>query len=126
MDATLGAGGHAAGILEASEPGGMLLGLEVDPQALDLARQKLAPFGERACLKKASYTTLPEQLAVLGWKAVDGILLDLGASSMQFDTPEKWGGEIKLNNGGAYFIEPQPAPERLPYSVRAKRLDAAE
>jgi len=46
--------------------------------------------------------------------------------SMEFDSPEKWGGEIKLNNGGAYFIEPQPAPERLPYSVRAKRLDAAE
>jgi nitrogen fixation protein NifT len=46
--------------------------------------------------------------------------------SMEFDTPEKWGGEIKLNNGGAYLIEPQPAPERLPYSVRAKRLDAAE
>jgi len=46
--------------------------------------------------------------------------------SMEFDTPEKWGGEIRLNNGGAYFIEPQVAPERLPYSVRAKRLDAAE
>ncbi|MBK6744793.1 MAG: putative nitrogen fixation protein NifT [Hydrogenophilales bacterium] len=46
--------------------------------------------------------------------------------SMEFDTPEKWGGEIKLNNGGAYFIEPQAAPDRLPYSVRAKRLDAAE
>ena len=46
--------------------------------------------------------------------------------SMEFDTPEKWGGEIKLNNGGAYFIEPQAAPERLPYSVRAKRLDMAE
>ena len=46
--------------------------------------------------------------------------------SMQFDTPEKWGGEIRLNNGGAYFIEPQTAPERLPYSVRAKRMDAAE
>jgi nitrogen fixation protein NifT len=46
--------------------------------------------------------------------------------AMEFDTPEKWGGEIKLNNGGAYFIEPQTAPERLPYSVRAKRLDAAE
>ena len=46
--------------------------------------------------------------------------------SMEFDTPEKWGVEIKLNNGGAYFIEPQPAPERLPYSVRAKRLDMAE
>ena len=47
-------------------------------------------------------------------------------TAMEFDTPEKWGGEIKLNNGGSYYIEPQPAPPRLPYSVRAKRLDAAE
>jgi nitrogen fixation protein NifT len=46
--------------------------------------------------------------------------------SMEFDTPDKWGGEIKLNNGGSYYIEPQAAPARLPYSVRAKRLDAAE
>jgi nitrogen fixation protein NifT len=46
--------------------------------------------------------------------------------SMEFDSPEKWGGEIRLNNGGSYFIEPQAAPERLPYSVRARRLDAAE
>lgn len=46
--------------------------------------------------------------------------------SMEFDSPEKWGGEIKLGNGGAYYIEPQPQPERLPYSVRAKRLDGVE
>jgi nitrogen fixation protein NifT len=45
---------------------------------------------------------------------------------MEFNTPEKWGGEIKLNNGGTYYIEPQPAPARLPISLRAKRLDAAE
>ena len=89
MDGTLGAGGHAAGLLAASEPGGRLLGLDVDPQALDLASQNLAPFGERACLKKASYTSLPASLALLGWDSVDGILLDLGASSMQFDTPER-------------------------------------
>jgi 16S rRNA (cytosine1402-N4)-methyltransferase len=63
--------------------------LDVDPQALELARQNLAPFGERACLIRAPYTSLPEQLAALGWDKVDGILLDLGASSMQFDTPER-------------------------------------
>jgi 16S rRNA (cytosine1402-N4)-methyltransferase len=67
----------------------LLLGLDVDPQALRLARQNLAPFGERAWLKKAPYTTLPSQLAELGWDSVDGILLDLGASSMQFDNPER-------------------------------------
>jgi nitrogen fixation protein NifT len=47
-------------------------------------------------------------------------------TSMEFDAPEKWGGEIRLKNGGVYFIEPQPAPERLPYSVRAKRIDGVE
>ncbi len=89
VDGTLGAGGHAAGLLAASEPAGLLLGLDVDPQALNLARQTLAPFGERVCIKQASYTTLPVQLASLGWDAVDGIVLDLGASSMQFNTAER-------------------------------------
>lgn len=89
MDGTLGAGGHAAGLLAKSEPGGRLLGLDVDPQALALAHQKLAPFGERVWLKRASYTSLPGQLVELGWDSVDGILLDLGASSMQFDKPER-------------------------------------
>jgi 16S rRNA (cytosine1402-N4)-methyltransferase len=89
VDGTLGAGGHAAGLLAGSEPGGLLLGLEVDPQALELARQNLAPFGERACLMRAPYTSMPGKLANLGWESVDGILLDLGASSMQFDTPER-------------------------------------
>jgi 16S rRNA (cytosine1402-N4)-methyltransferase len=89
VDGTLGAGGHAVGLLDESKPGGLLLGLDVDPQALDLARQKLAPFGERALLRKAPYTSLPDQLAELGWDSVDGILLDLGASSMQFDKPER-------------------------------------
>jgi len=66
-----------------------LLGLDVDPQALKLAQLKLAEFGERAVLVRASYTTLGEQLSALGWGAVDGILLDLGMSSMQVDTPER-------------------------------------
>ena len=66
-----------------------MLGMDVDPQALDLARQTLAPFGERACLKRASYTSMADLMAEIGWEKVDGILLDLGASSMQFDTPER-------------------------------------
>jgi 16S rRNA (cytosine1402-N4)-methyltransferase len=89
VDGTLGAGGHSGGILEASSPDGRLLGLDVDPQALALARKRLEPFGERAQIVQASYATLSEQLAHLGWQGVDGILLDLGASSMQFDTPQR-------------------------------------
>lgn len=89
VDGTLGAGGHAAGILEASAPDGLLLGMDVDPQALSLARQRLSEYGARAVIVQASYTTLSEQLNTLHWPSVEGILLDLGASSMQFDTPER-------------------------------------
>lgn len=89
VDGTLGAGGHARGIMEASAPDGQLLGLDVDPQALAIARRNLAPYEHRIHLAQASYTSLPAQLTKLGWDAVDGIVLDLGASSMQFDTPER-------------------------------------
>lgn len=89
VDATLGAGGHAWGILKSSSPDGQLLGLDVDPQALELARQKLSEFGARVILVRASYTTLTRQLAALKWQSVDGIVLDLGVSSMQLDTPQR-------------------------------------
>lgn len=89
MDGTLGAGGHARGILEACAPDGQLLGLDVDPHALALARKTLAPYEGRIHLAQASHTSLRRQLAALGWDAVDGILLDLGASSMQFDDPAR-------------------------------------
>mgnify|MGYP000846082914 FL=1 len=46
--------------------------------------------------------------------------------AMEFDTTDKWGGEIRLNNGGVYYIEPQALPARFPISLRARRLDAAE
>jgi len=89
VDGTLGAGGHARGILEACAPDGRLLGLDVDPQALALARKTLAPYGERARLIQASYDSLSQVLVEIGWEAVDSILLDLGLSSMQLDTPER-------------------------------------
>jgi len=89
VDGTLGAGGHAWGILQASQPDGRLLGLDLDPQALSLAQQKLAEFGERAVLVRASYCSMTEQAQALGWPAVQGIVLDLGVSSMQVDTPER-------------------------------------
>ena len=89
VDATVGAGGHAAGILEAASPFGRLLGLDLDPFALALSSQRLANYGERAVLVQASYTTLAEQLARLGWPDVNGIVIDLGVSSMQLDDPER-------------------------------------
>ena len=114
IDGTLGAGGHARGILEASAPGGHLLGLDIDPQALALARENLAPYGQRVRLMQASYDTLSERLVEVGWYAVDGILLDLGISSMQVDTPDR----------GFSFTHDAPLDMRFSpeYSVKAADL----
>src|SRR6266511_2228209 len=68
IDATVGAGGHAWGILAASSPDGRLLGTDLDPHALALAGQRLAEFGDRVILVQDSYTTLPERIQELGWK----------------------------------------------------------
>ncbi len=89
LDGTVGAGGHASGILQASAPDGRLLGLDVDPAALELATQRLAEFGDRASLRRGSYGQLAQHLSAMGWDSVEGILLDLGASSMQFDRSER-------------------------------------
>src|SRR5512135_339091 len=89
VDGTVGAGGHARGILEACSPDGRLLGLDVDPQALAAARETLAPYGPRVVLTQASYTSLLEAMRQAGWEAVDGIVLDLGVSSMQLDQAER-------------------------------------
>jgi 16S rRNA (cytosine1402-N4)-methyltransferase len=89
VDGTLGAGGHARGILEACTPDGHLLGLDVDSNALAIARENLAPYEHRIHLVQASHITLSEQLQKLQWNSIDGIVLDLGASSMQFDNAER-------------------------------------
>ncbi len=87
VDGTLGAGGHAEGILHRSEPLGKLVGLDLDPQALAISNKRLSLFGERVITQQASYLLLPEILNQLGWHQVHGILLDLGVSSMQIDQP---------------------------------------
>lgn len=89
VDGTVGAGGHARGILEACAPDGQLLGLDVDPEALRLARENLAPYGPRLTLKQASYASVIEAMRAVGWSSVDGIVLDLGVSSMQLDMQQR-------------------------------------
>jgi len=89
VDATVGAGGHAWGILEQSSPDGRLLGMDVDPRALELAHQRLFSFKDRYHLVLSSYTSLSSQLLAFGRDHVDGIVIDLGVSSMQIDSPER-------------------------------------
>ena len=88
VDATCGLGGHAACALDAF-PQLRLIGLDRDPVALRLSGERLAPFGERVTLVHAVYDEVPEVLASLGLSRVQGILFDLGVSSMQLDEAER-------------------------------------
>lgn len=90
VDGTLGLAGHSRALLEAAGPGARLLGLDKDPQALELARQRLQPYGERALLRQGSFA---DEDLLKDWppsgEGIDGVLLDLGVSSLQLDTPER-------------------------------------
>jgi 16S rRNA (cytosine1402-N4)-methyltransferase len=91
VDATLGAGGHAERFLT-ELPGLRVIGLDRDPDALWAAGGRLARFGDRAVVVKTRYDHVGSALAQCGYEAtesVDGVLFDLGVSSMQLDRPER-------------------------------------
>ncbi len=89
LDGTLGGAGHARLILEASSPDGVLIGMDRDMEALAAAQRELASFGERVVLRQGNFSDMCTQLDQLEIAAVDGILLDLGVSSHQIDSPER-------------------------------------
>ena len=96
VDGTLGAGGHAEEILRRSAPGGILIGLDRDIEAVERCRINLAPYGIRALLRQANYRDMPAVLSELGYETVDGVLLDLGVSWFHLKTPER-GFSFTLN-----------------------------
>lgn len=88
VDATLGLGGHAAALL-AAHPRLTLVGLDRDPQALALAGRRLVAFSDRTHLVHAVYDRIADVLGELGLPRVDGVLFDLGVSSLQLDATER-------------------------------------
>ncbi|HEY8283720.1 MAG TPA: 16S rRNA (cytosine(1402)-N(4))-methyltransferase RsmH [Chloroflexota bacterium] len=86
IDCTAGSGGHAAGILERSAPNGTVLALDTDPEAVIRTAARLAPFGDRARVVQANFRDLETTAAREGRDTVDGILFDLGVSSVQLGT----------------------------------------
>ena len=83
VDCTVGAGGHAATILEAASPGGLLLGMDADPRALEVATPALARFGEDVRLVTSNFRELSSVCEEYDFVPVHGVLFDLGVSSMQ-------------------------------------------
>ncbi|QTX04913.1 16S rRNA (cytosine(1402)-N(4))-methyltransferase RsmH [Agromyces archimandritae] len=88
VDGTLGMGGHSAALLERF-PGLTIIGLDRDTEALAIARERLAPFGDRARFVHTVYDGIADAVAGEGFDEVQGVLLDLGVSSMQLDRAER-------------------------------------
>jgi 16S rRNA (cytosine1402-N4)-methyltransferase len=106
IDATLGAGGHASGILMASDPSGRLLGLDADPAAIAFAAEILQPFGDRVVLKATNARHMGAIAPPLGFGQADGVLMDLGLSSRQLADAER----------GFSFSQDGPLDMRMNYS----------
>lgn len=102
-DATLGGGGHAEAILEASSPDGVIIGVDRDENALAAARHRLSRFGSRARFVHAPFSQLSSALRQAGFDSVDGIVADLGVSSPQLDHADR----------GFSFSRPGPLDMRM-------------
>lgn len=89
IDATVDGGGHAEAILSASAPTGLLLGLDRDPTMLPIAHARLAGYGDRVRLVAASFSELARVARIHDFDPADGILFDLGVSSLQLDDPSR-------------------------------------
>lgn len=130
VDATLGLGGHAEAVLERF-PDVRLFGLDRDPQALALAAQRLARFGERVQLERGRFSDLTDRLARHEVRLVQGLLADLGVSSMQLDLGERGfsfqaDAPLDMRMGAPVTAEPNPqdlSPQARDLLARTKALD---
>ncbi|CAA9337171.1 MAG: 16S rRNA (cytosine(1402)-N(4))-methyltransferase [uncultured Nocardioidaceae bacterium] len=102
VDTTLGLGGHAEAVLERC-PEARVVGIDRDPRALDRSRERLQPYGERVTFVHAVYDRLRAVLDELRLESVDGVLFDLGVSSMQLD----------LRDRGFSYAEDAPLDMRM-------------
>jgi 16S rRNA (cytosine1402-N4)-methyltransferase len=89
VDCTVGLGGHAAAILEKISPSGRLLGIDADPEAIRISQDKLSDYGEAVTLVNDNFINLEAICKRYHFHPVDGILFDLGVSSLQLDTAER-------------------------------------
>lgn len=104
VDGTLGGGGHAYEVLRRLSEHGRLIGIDQDADAIQAASERLAPFKDRVSIVRSNYADMRMQLKNLGIEKVDGIILDLGVSSFQLDTPAR---------GFTYRIEDAPLDMRM-------------
>jgi 16S rRNA (cytosine1402-N4)-methyltransferase len=115
LDGTVGLGGHGEAILREVGGNAHLLGIDRDSRALEIAAARLAPFGNAVDLRRGDYSSFPMLLRERGWDTLDGMLLDVGVSSLQLDSPERGFSfladgplDMRMSPGG-----PMPPASRL-------------
>lgn len=113
IDCTVGEGGHSAAIIEGSSPGGQLLGFDADPQAIQTAQTRLSDYGKSVLLFNENFSHLEEIASANNFRPVQGILFDLGMSSLQ------------LSDESRGFSFQKDAPLDMRFS-RTQRLTASE
>ena len=127
VDCTLGLGGHSEAILESSEAT-RVIGLDLDPEALHYASERLGKFGSRFRAVAANFKEIQAVLAKLGEPDAQGVLADLGVSSLQFDSPERgfsfrWEAPLDMRMNPASGAETAAELlERLPEAEIARVL----
>ncbi len=89
LDCTLGSGAHAEAVAESLSDRGLVIGLDRDPEAIEVASARLSRFGRKVVLRLSMFGSFKEVLGELGIREIDGVLFDLGISSHQLDSPER-------------------------------------
>ena len=97
VDGTTGLGGHSQAILEKAKGKANLLCLDRDAQSLALAQKRLKKWADNIQFMHLAFSNIENALEEIGWKGVDGVVLDLGVSSMQLDSPQR--GFVLWNPG---------------------------
>ncbi len=123
IDVTVGAAGHARGILELSSPEGRLLAIDADPEAVEYARSALQDMGERAVIRQGFFDELSSLAGAAGYEAVDGILADLGLSSRQLADA---GRGFSFQQEGPLDMRLDPAEETVTAADLVNDLPEAE
>lgn len=125
IDCTLGGGGHSGAILEASAPGGRVLGLDRDLEALRRTGARLAGYGDRFQAVHSNFSGLREAAQSCGFLNVDGILMDLGVSSDQLETPAR-GFSFRLDGPLDMRMDPTRGPTAAEWLASAEEAEIAE
>ena len=119
FDGTVGMGGHSRAILDASAPGGRVVGVDLDYNAVKAASDKLSPFGNRVKIKHGNYSNIVNILSEEGLSSVDGIVIDLGLGTHQLSSEERGfsielGGPLDMRYDPAVGISAKEVVNRFP------------